>query len=127
MTAPQELIEKTKAVLKIYLERGKLALAALASEDIETFYDIMDKRRIAFHNFRALDHMVQVGGVDLAQHSDVQLMWQDIKETNSLLEEISSQKIGEIEEQTSRLTKGRNISQRYGSGTLTPTRLRKFG
>jgi len=127
MTAPDELIEKTKTVLKIYLERGKLALAALESEEMETFYAMMDKRRVAFHNFRALDHLVRVGGVDLAELSDVQLMWQEIKETNSLLEEISKHKIGAIEEQTSRLTKGRTISQRYGSGTFTPTRLRKFG
>ncbi len=125
--SPGDLIEKTKNVLKIYLERGRIALAALESEDMETFYDVMDKRRIAFHNFRALDHMVQSKGVDLAQHSDVKQLWQEIKETNSLLEEISSQKIGAIEERSSRLTKGRTISQRYGSGTLTPTRLRKFG
>jgi hypothetical protein len=127
MTAPEDLIEKTKTVLKIYLERGKLALAALESQDMETFYDVMNKRRVAFHNFRALDHKVQFGGVDLALHSDVQQMWLEIRETNSLLEEISRQKIGVIEEQTSRLTIGRTISQRYGSGTLTPTRLRKFG
>jgi len=127
MTSSDDLINKTKNVLKIYLERGRVALAALESENIESFYDAMDKRRIAFHNFRALDYLVQSRGVDLAQDNDVKQMWLEIKKTNSLLEEISSQKIGEVEDQSSRLIKGRTISQRYGSGTLTPTRLRKFG
>ena len=127
MSVDQDLIEKTKNVLKIYLDRGRIALAALEAEDMEMFYEVMNKRRVAFHNFRALDYLVQGKGVDLALHSDVKQLWLEIKETNSLLEEISSQKIGAIEERSSRLNKGRTISQRYGSGTLTPTRLRKFG
>jgi len=127
MTTAKDLIEKTKKVLQIYLERGRFALSALESEDMNTFHDIMDKRRIAFHNFRALDHLVQSKGVDLAEHSDVKELWKEIKATNSLLEKISCHLIGEMEEQSSRLTKGRSISQRYGSSTFTPSRLRKFG
>jgi hypothetical protein len=127
MSAPQELIEKAKSVLRIYLDRGRTALAALEADDMEAFNDVMNKRRIAFFNFRALDHLVQSKGVDLALHSDVKQLWQEIKETNSLLEEISSQKMDETDEQASRLNKGRNISQRYGSGMTPPTRLRKFG
>jgi hypothetical protein len=119
--------EKAKIALRVYRDRGRLALEALDREDVAEFFSLLDKRRAAFHNFRALDHLARTEGVDLAQDDEVKQIWHEIQESNSRLETISEQAISDMESRASRLTKGRAISQKYGSGNFNPCKLRKFG
>lgn len=125
--AKQSSAKKAVVALGVYLERGRLALAAIDRQDINEFLDLLDKRRAAFHNFRALDHLAQAEGVDLALNPEVKLIWQEIVETNSLLQQISGRAVSDMELQTKRLNNGRSVFLKYGSGSFSPCKLRKIG
>lgn len=123
----QTSAQKAVQALNVYLERGKLALAAMDKDDTSEFLALLDKRRAAFHNFRALDHLAQSEGVDLAHDPEVKRIWNEIRATNSLLQKISGRAVSDMESQTKRLSIGRSVSQKYGSGSFTPCKLRKIG
>jgi hypothetical protein len=78
--------DRALKALKVYVERGELSLQLLLEDRIEEADAILDKRRAAFYNFRALDHLARKEGyaieaeirlkklVDVARAQDQLLM-----------------------------------------------------
>lgn len=126
MTRPTTPADKARTALRVYLERGQLALKALESGDVEEFFAQLDKRRAAFHNFRALDHLARTANVDLAQDPDVKELWEHIQAVNTRISDVSSEAVQNMEGQVSRLVNGRTVSLKYGSGLEPAVRLRKY-
>jgi hypothetical protein len=112
--------------LRVYLERGEQALTALESGDIEEFFAQLDKRRAAFHNFRAIDHLARTANVDLAQEPGVKQLWEHIQAVNSRISSVSTEAVLKMEDQVSRLVNGRTVSLKYGSGLEPAVKLRKY-
>jgi hypothetical protein len=65
-------LHRIKKILEIYLTRSEAALAALASEDWNSFDSAMRWRNAAFHNFRAADHMVRAHRTDYLADPELQ-------------------------------------------------------
>lgn len=118
--------EKAKIALKVYHERGVSALQALEAGNIEEFFALLDKRRAAFHNFRALDHLAMRAQVDLAEDPDVQKIWSEIEAVNKLLSATTSQAMQTMESQVTRLATSKTVSTKYGNAALTTCKLRKY-
>jgi hypothetical protein len=65
--------ERAKKALEIYVERTEKLIAHLEARQFDGIEQLLVQRRAAFHNFRAIDHLVQAQGGygDLAPEFDM--------------------------------------------------------
>ena len=73
------------AALAVYCERGEAALLAFGDGNPDGAATYLKNRTIAFHNFRALDHIAHNDGTDLKDVPEAQALFARIKTLESEL------------------------------------------
>lgn len=81
----EDLASRVKHVLAVYLERGRLALAALAEGRIDDARETLALRNAAFHNLRAVDALAQGAGQDAAMDPQTLALWDETRRVDAAL------------------------------------------
>lgn len=103
-------------ILEIYLARTETALAALLSEDWDTFDSAMRGRTAAFHNFRAADHLAQKENADYLTDPVLQALGQKLQEVEqSLAKELEKQR-DRLNQKLEKISRHRDKIGKFHSG-----------
>lgn len=76
----RNLAEQVKRILEVYLTRGEAALEYFHSGDTDQAIEILQNRKAAFHNFRAVEKIAEDRGMD----------WNEIPDFAGLLSRMQS-------------------------------------
>lgn len=81
----EEYARQARAVLTVYLERGRAALHSLEAGRPDEAAALLAKRTEAFHNFRALDARAAAAGHELGRDPGALALWGDIRAVDARL------------------------------------------
>lgn len=112
----KDLNSQVKVALEAYLERGVLALKTLETKGAEAFFEVMQRRDHAFHNFRALEALALANGYDVALDGDARRLWNEIDRVNRTLLGVMKEAEARLSQTAQRLKTGKAHTQAYLSG-----------
>ena len=115
----KDLNRQVLAALEAYLARGKEALKTLEVEGergAEAFFQVMQTRDHAFHNFRALEALAMAQGHDIALNPEARQIWYDIDRVNRTLFGVMKDAETRLGQRLARVKVGKAQSQAYLSG-----------
>lgn len=113
----KDLNSQVRVALEVYLERGRLALKTLETQGSEAFFQVMQTRDHAFHNFRALEAMALEKGYDVALDGEARRLWSEIDRVNRTLLGVMKEAEAQLGTRLSRLKLGKVHTNAYLSGT----------
>ncbi|WP_141731903.1 hypothetical protein [Oligoflexus tunisiensis] len=109
-------LQRIKRILEVYLARSETALAALVSEDWNSFDSAMRWRSAAFHNFRAADHLVRSQRADYLAEPELQSLGTTLEAVNQrLAQEMEKAKV-RLSEKLAKISQHRARIGKFYSG-----------
>ena len=112
----KDLSNRVRTALEVYLARGVEALSTLESQGPEEFFEVMQTRDHAFHNFRALEALALQEGFDVARDAEARRLWNDVDRVNRTLLGVMREAEARLGERLGRLKAGKAHTQAYLSG-----------
>ncbi len=112
----KDLNSQVRVALEAYLERGRLALKTLETKGAEEFFEVMQTRDHAFHNFRALEALALDKGYDVALDGEARRLWSEIDRVNRTLLGVMKEAEAQLGNRIGRLKSGKAHTQAYLSG-----------
>lgn len=109
-------LHRIKKILEIYLARCESALAALATEDWNSFDSAMRWRNAAFHNFRAVDHLVRLHRSDYLEDPALQSLGQALQAAEQRLKEEMEKQRDQLGEKLVKISQHRAKIGKFYSG-----------
>ena len=73
----KELAQQARAILAVYVERGRVALARFAERRDDDAIGLLRARTAAFHNFRAVSARAEAAGWDPAKDEAARALWSE--------------------------------------------------
>ena len=80
-----DLRQRVHGALKEYLVEGQAALSSLLEADFEEFFVVMNRRAVAYQNFRAIDDSYRGQSFNNADSVQVRRLWQEVDIVNRTL------------------------------------------
>lgn len=105
-----------QSVLAVFRDRAKAALDALAQEDWDRFDEAMLSRKIAFHNFRAIDHQCLAQQLDCSQDSFCRELAQDLQVIDEKLSLEIEKRKDKLADKLNRIAQHKAQMGRFRSG-----------
>lgn len=125
MSLQQQLADKLRAALLAYEKLGEEAIAVLASDGAEAFFERLRRRELVFSNLAALDALACHKGFDMTQDPQACAIWQRISRLNQSLAELLEQAKIRLGDQLVALTRAEKQLRMYHSYSEPPLRLVK--
>ncbi|MCX6118998.1 MAG: hypothetical protein NT027_15795 [Proteobacteria bacterium] len=107
--------DRSLRALKVYLDRGALALADLREKKFDEADELLRKRKAAFLNFKAADHLALLEGYTEDQRLELQTLTGQINDQNQQLMESLEEAKGQLGSQLQQLSKARAAVKKYRS------------
>ncbi len=104
------------AILRVYLERGVLALDAVVAENDDQLIHWMRLRKVAFHNLLALDHIAASDGFKWDNSSVMAELLQRVERFNHYLTERIQQRLDAARDDLTKLNGLRKNLGKFRSG-----------
>lgn len=108
--------QRAKHILAVYLDRGRRALSLFAAGDPDEATALLARRKAAFHNFCAVDHLARTQGHDLAQDPEAQALTAASLAVDEDLRRALAKAQADALQQMTRLRAARQKISRYHSG-----------
>ncbi len=109
-------IRQLERVLSSYKARAQAALDALELEDWDGFESAMRWKKAAFHNFRAVDYLLERERPGYLQSEQWQALWQEIEGADqALADQIELQK-SKLSQQLARIRNHKATLSKFQSG-----------
>jgi hypothetical protein len=109
-------LHRIKRILEVYLARSEAALAALASEDWDSFDSAMRWRNAAFHNFRAADHLARAQRADYLAEPELQSLGITLEAINQRLAQEMEKAKARLSEKLVKISQHRARIGKFYSG-----------
>ena len=109
----RDFVQQTKTALEVYVERGKQALRVLDQEKYEDFFECLNWRKAAYHNFMVADVSARKSGYDIAQDTNMKRVVDEMRYINAELEKTAKEHRKLLEEQLGKTRKTRMVLGGY--------------
>ena len=81
----EELAQQARAILAVYVERGRAALACLADGRDDDASELLHARTAAFHNFRVVSAQAEAAGWSPAADAAAKALWAESRQVDAEL------------------------------------------
>ena len=81
----EELAQQARAILAVYVERGRAALACLADGCDDDAAELLHARAAAFHNFRVMCARAEAAGWRPAADAAAKALWDESRQVDAEL------------------------------------------
>jgi hypothetical protein len=112
---------QARTALKVYLDRGKHALAQFDAGDLEGFVETLRLKSAAFHNFRAADGILAKAGIQSENDVEMVALWPEIADIDRLLTDAVNAAAKFTSDELKRNQRVRNSIGKYRSRKLRDT------
>ncbi len=117
--------ERACTALTVYYERGARALELIRQEEWDDADAMLNMRKAAFHNFRAVDHLALQEGYTAEQDAQLKAIWGQVSSVDSELLAVMTAAREKIEAELIRLSKVKATLGKFRSGHASESHLEK--
>jgi len=112
----QDYLKQAYFALVAYVERGEKALAYLKSGNTNRFESMMNRRKAAYHNFRAAEAILANSGIYVSEQSKLTDLWLKATEVDEGIKEVLSEMKLRIQNELRNVNRAKNGIGKYRSG-----------
>ena len=117
--------ERACTALTVYYERGARALELIRQEEWDDADAMLNMRKAAFHNFRAVDHLALQEGYTAEQDVQLKAIWGQVSSVDSELLAVMTAAREKMEAELIRLSKVKATLGKFRSGHASESHLEK--
>ena len=117
--------ERACTALTVYYERGARALELIRQEEWDDADAMLNMRKAAFHNFRAVDHLALQEGYTAEQDAQLKAIWGQVSSVDSELLAVMTAAREKMEAELIRLSKVKATLGKFRSGHASESHLEK--
>jgi len=112
----QDYLKQAYFALVAYFERGEKALAYIQSGKTNRFERMMNRRKAAYHNFRAAEAILADQGIHVHDQDELAKLWVKAKQVDDGIIEVLSEMKLRIQGELGHVNNAKNGISKYRSG-----------